>query len=171
MTDNLSIAQSQMPLIFRQGPIEGLIVRSLVRHEDSRGWLVELFRSDELPAGFEPAMAYASQTLPGVSRGPHEHREQTDMFACFGPGNLRLFVWDARPESVTHGNRMEVEMGVSSPVVVLVPPGVVHGYRNEGDEPALVVNVPNRLFAGEGRREAIDEIRHEDQPDSPYSFD
>lgn len=156
---------------FRDGPIEGLIVRPLVQHEDSRGWLTELFRRDELPPGFEPAMAYASQTLPGVSRGPHEHRHQTDLFACFGPGNLQLFAWDTRPHSETYGNRMTLIMGTSNPVIVLVPPGVVHGYRNEGDEPALVFNAPDRLFAGERRQEPVDEIRHEDEPDSPFSFD
>ena len=171
MTDELHAAHTVMPSAFQLGPIDGLIVRPLVLHEDSRGWLIELFRSDDSPSGFRPEMAYVSQTLPGVSRGPHEHRQQTDLFACFGPGDLRLLAWDARPESATYGNRTELVMGASNPVVVLVPPGVVHGYRNERDEPALLFNAPNQLFAGEGRREAIDEIRHEDQPDSPFSFD
>lgn len=156
---------------FQDGPIDGLIVRPLLRLEDSRGWLVELFRRDELPHDLEPAMAYASLTLPEVSRGPHEHRHQTDLFACFGPGDLQLFAWDARSESATYGNRMTLLMGSSNPVVVLVPPGVVHGYQNMSNEPALIFNAPNRLFAGEGRREPIDEIRHEDLPDSPFLFD
>jgi len=171
MSDDLSTTRDELPLAFRRGPIDGLIVRTLKRHEDSRGWLVELFRSDELPEGFKPEMAYVSETLPGVSRGPHEHREQTDLFACFGPGDLRLFAWDARPDSATCGNRTELVMGTSNPAIVLVPPGVVHGYRNEGSVPALVFNAPDRLYAGEGRREAVDEIRHEDRPDSPYLFD
>jgi dTDP-4-dehydrorhamnose 3,5-epimerase len=157
--------------MYQQGPIDGLIVRKLTFHQDSRGWLAELFRFDELPPGFQPVMAYASQTLPGACRGPHEHRRQTDLFACFGPGNLRLVAWDARPDSPTCGNRTTVIMGSSNPLIVLIPPGVVHGYRNDGDEPALVVNAPDRLFAGVGRREEIDEIRHEIDPLSPFTFD
>ncbi len=160
-----------VPTMYQNGPIDGLIVRQLDFHHDRRGWLTELFRSDELPRGFQPAMAYASQTLPGASRGPHEHRYQTDLFACFGPGNLRLVVWDARPDSPTCGNRMTLIMGTASPLIVLIPPGVVHGYRNEGLEPALVFNAPDRLFAGVGRGEEVDEIRHEDDPNSPFGFD
>ena len=36
-------------MVFHEGPIEGLVVRPLTRHEDARGWLIELFRCDELP--------------------------------------------------------------------------------------------------------------------------
>lgn len=157
--------------MYQEGPVDGLIVRQLKFHEDCRGWLTELFRQDELPPGMQPAMAYASQTLPGACRGPHEHRCQTDLFACFGPGDLRLVVWDARQDSPTCGNRTSLVMGASNPAVVIIPPGVVHGYRNEGTAPALVFNAPNRLFAGPGRQEEVDEIRHEDQPDSPFRFD
>ncbi len=157
--------------MYKEGPIEGLVIRQLTFHQDSRGWLTELFRSDELPLGFQPAMSYASQTLPGASRGPHEHRYQTDLFACFGPGNLRLVAWDARPDSPTCGNRTTLVMGSSSPLIVFIPPGVVHGYRNEGGEPALLFNAPDRLFAGSGRREDVDEIRHEEDPDSPFTLD
>ncbi len=84
-------------MVFHEGPIEGLVVRPLTRHEDARGWLIELFRCDELPPELAPVMAYVSQTLPGASRGPHEHRDQTDLFACFGPGDLELTAWDTRP--------------------------------------------------------------------------
>jgi dTDP-4-dehydrorhamnose 3,5-epimerase len=47
-------------------------------------------------------------------------------------------------------------------MVVTVPPGVVHGYTNVSDEDAWVVNFPNRLYAGAGKREPVDEIRHEE---------
>lgn len=55
--------------------------------------------------------------------------------------------------------------------MVVIPPGVVHGYRNISGEDALVINLPNRLYRGEGKAEDVDEIRHEDDPDSPYRFD
>jgi dTDP-4-dehydrorhamnose 3,5-epimerase len=40
-----------------------------------------------------------------------------------------------------------------------------------GDAPGLVVNLPNRLYMGEGRREPVDEIRHEDDPDTVYRME
>jgi dTDP-4-dehydrorhamnose 3,5-epimerase len=34
-----------------------------------------------------------------------------------------------------------------------------------------VFNSPNRLYKGPGRNEPVDEIRHEDQADSPFALD
>ena len=76
--------------------MSGVTVRPLARHRDGRGWLIELFRCDELPEGYRPAMAYVSETLPGVVRGPHEHVEQADLFAFLGPGDFELHLWDRR---------------------------------------------------------------------------
>jgi len=157
--------------MFDEGEIQGVLVRSLGRYEDRRGWLIELFRHDELPAEYHPCMAYVSQTMPGVARGPHEHREQADLFAFVGPGELRLYLWDARPDSPTHGRRLVIDVGASNPCAVVVPAGVVHAYRNVGGEPGWVLNFPNRLYRGPGRSEPVDEIRHEDLEDSPYVLD
>jgi len=35
----------------------------------------------------------------------------------------------------------------------------------------LVINLPNRLYRGEGKQNGVDEIRHEDTPDSPFGFE
>jgi dTDP-4-dehydrorhamnose 3,5-epimerase len=153
---------------FRDGPIEGLIWRKLAPWKDDRGWLIELYREDELPAEFHPQMCYVSMTLPGVSRGPHEHIEQADYFAFVGPGEFELHLWDARPASPTRGVRQTARVGQSNPMAVVIPPGVVHAYRNVGEVPAWVMNLPNRLYKGPGRKEPVDEIRHEDAAGSPY---
>ena len=157
--------------MFREAPIEGVEITPLEVRADDRGWLVELFRHDELPPEHHPAMAYASQTLPGVSRGPHEHRHQTDCFLFIGPGTFRLYLWDARTDSPTHGHRQKLTVGETNRVRVIVPPGVVHAYKNIGNVTALVVNGPNRLYAGPGRREEVDEVRYEGQADGPYVLD
>lgn len=151
--------------------IDGVIVRKLSKHEDQRGWLLELFRSDEIETDSMPTMAYMSMTKPGVVRGPHEHAEQTDLFGFFGPSDFRLYLWDNRMDSKTFGAKVTVEVGQSNHVVVIVPPGVVHAYKNVGEIDGLVFNGPNRLYSGEGRKLAVDEIRHEDDPGSPYHLD
>lgn len=156
---------------FVEGTIDGVILRPLKAFTDSRGWLVELFRNDELPAENLPRMAYISETLPGVARGPHEHVDQADYFAFVGPGNFKLYLWDARQGSGTFGIRQTLIVGESNKQAVIIPPGVVHAYKNVSEHPGWVFNCPNRLYAGEGRREPVDEIRHEDQADSPYQLD
>ena len=148
--------------------IDGVIVHALEPHEDPRGWLVEIFRSDEWPAELAPQMAYVSMTRPGVGRGPHEHRSQTDTFCFTGPGTFEVRLWDNRPASASYGRRMVLRAGTEAPAVVVIPPGVVHGYRNVDGVDAFVVNLPNRLYRGQGSREPVDEIRHEDDPSSPF---
>jgi dTDP-4-dehydrorhamnose 3,5-epimerase len=54
------------------------------------------------------------------------------------------------------------EVGENNPVFVIVPPGVVHAYQNIGAADAFVLNFPDRLYAGRGRKEPVDEIRYED---------
>ena len=150
--------------------IEGVIVRKLVKYEDNRGWLIELFRSDEIPEEFRPVMAYLSITRPGVARGPHEHVNQADLFCFQGPSDFKIYLWDNRPGSVSHGQKMIFEAGQRNPVMLIVPPGVVHAYKNIGQCDGLVFNAPNRLFKGSGRSDAIDEIRHEEIPNSPFKL-
>jgi len=153
---------------FEDGTIDGVIVWPLKAICDQRGWLVELFRSDELPADNLPAMAYLSETLPGVLRGPHEHADQDDLFLFVGPGDFELFCWDIRPASRTRGKRQRLAAGASHPLRVLVPKGVVHAYRNISSSPGWVFNAPNRLYRGRNRSEPVDEIRYEQSPDHPF---
>ena len=113
--------------------ISGVICRPLVVYADQRGWLAEIFRQDEVAPEHFPAMAYLSVTKPGVGRGPHAHRDQTDLFCFAGPGDFRVVLWDNRADSPTFGIRQDFHLGASCPAVLIVPPGVVHAYQNVGD--------------------------------------
>lgn len=146
---------------------DGVVIKSLVSRGDSRGHLTELFRSDELPEGFLPGMAYISVTHPGISRGPHEHVHQTDLFA-FVDGTYELRLWENRPGHEPW--EIKVLVGKDNPSAVIVPPGIVHGYKNVGESDAYVLNFPDKLYAGLNRSEPVDEIRHE-EIDSPFSMD
>ncbi len=157
--------------MFRDGEIDGVLVHSLQKHVDQRGWLIELFRQDELPADYFPAMSYISITNPGVARGPHEHADQADLFGFIGPSTFRLYLWDNRKDSKTYMTKQVIEAGATNPLRVVIPHGVVHAYKNIGSEPGMVVNYPNRLFAGTGRKEKVDEIRHEADPNSIFRLD
>jgi dTDP-4-dehydrorhamnose 3,5-epimerase len=156
---------------FRTGPIEGVIWKPLKKYNDKRGWLCELFRHDEVPAEFHPVMAYISMTEPGVARGPHEHVDQSDLFCFLGPGNFKIYVWDNRPKSPTYRARMAEVVGADKPMLVIIPPGVAHAYRNVSNDQGVVFNCPNRLYKGPGRKDPVDEIRHEEDPKSPFQLD
>ena len=89
---------------WQDGVIQGVQVTELEVHEDDRGHLLELYRTDEISP--RCTMGYWSATKPGVVRGPHEHEYQTDVFVFF-PG-FEVFLWDARKTSDTHGVRQKI---------------------------------------------------------------
>ncbi|NCB20768.1 MAG: dTDP-4-dehydrorhamnose 3,5-epimerase [Clostridia bacterium] len=148
--------------------IEGVIIKELKKYNDDRGWLTEIYRRDEVD--LSPAMSYVSLTQPGVARGPHEHVYQSDFFIFIGPGTFRLYLWDRRSESKTFGESLELELGEGRPVSVLVPPGVVHGYKCISQGPALSINLPDKLYKGVLKADEIDEIRWEEDKNSPYKI-
>ena len=156
---------------FTIGYIHGVVLRDLRKFTDERGWLAELFRHDELDEEFYPAMAYISATAPGITRGPHEHVEQADLFCFIGPSNFKLRMWDNRNASETFNHVMTLIVGQDSPKSVLIPAGVVHAYQNVGEVHGVVMNYPNRLFMGKGKCEKIDEIRHENDPATIYQME
>jgi dTDP-4-dehydrorhamnose 3,5-epimerase len=156
---------------FHPGPIDGVIWKPLRKYHDQRGWLCELFRDDEVPAAFRPVMAYISLSEPGIVRGPHQHAEQADFFCFLGPANFKVYLWDDRRPSRTYRAHQTELVGIDRPMALIIPPGVVHAYKNISSEPGLVFNCPNRLFKGPGRSQPVDEIRHEDDPESPFRLD
>lgn len=150
--------------MFKDGAIEGVVVRPLEKYVDGRGWLMELFREDEISSRFMPVMGYVSMTSAGIARGPHEHREQADLFAFLGPSMFTITLWDNRASSPTFRLRQVVTAGETAPAALLIPPGVVHAYQNTGSREGMVLNFPNRLYAGSGKTSPVDEIRHEADP-------
>jgi dTDP-4-dehydrorhamnose 3,5-epimerase len=154
-----------------QSSIIGLCISRLNFHRDSRGWLTEIYRADDLATdALIPKMAYVSETLPGCSRGPHEHARQTDIFIFLGPGNLDLYLWDNRKNSISYKVHERYYVGAANPCQIIVPPGIVHGYYNASPQRAIVINATNQLYRGVARQEEEDTIRYEDAAEAVFKF-
>lgn len=148
--------------------IKDVIIKKLEQFTDDRGWLFEVYRSDEI--NYRPEMSYVSQTNPGIMRGPHEHKEQSDYF-IFLVGKFRLYLWDNREGAKNYRQLETLEVGEGNPCCVVVPPGVVHGYKCISETPGLVINLPDKLYRGKGKSEEVDEIRWEIIENSPFKVD
>ena len=148
--------------------IAGIEIKELILNKDDRGWLAEIFRDDE--ADYKPAMAYLSLTNPGVIRGPHEHKHQSDYFIFAGPGDFEVYLWDNREDSNTYGEAITIHAGAMRPLSLIVPPGVVHGYKCVSEVPALSFNLPDKLYRGAKKSAEVDEIRWENDTNSPYKI-
>jgi dTDP-4-dehydrorhamnose 3,5-epimerase len=153
---------------FKKGAIEGVIIKKLTKYTDERGYLIETFREDILPDILKPVMSYVSFTKPEIARGPHEHLKQTDIFVFIGSGDFKIKLWDNRKGYQTYGNFMEIIGGRDNPILVIIPAGIVHGYKNISEDLGMVINYPDKLYKGWNKEEEVDEIRHEDAEDEFY---
>ena len=94
----------------------------LTRHEDERGWFVELARSSALPKAMQQANLAWSRK--GVIRALHYHeRGQDDLFVCL-QGTVRVVVLDRDTDET-----FSEDIGDDNPVAIYVPGRHAHGYE------------------------------------------
>ena len=146
--------------------IDGVIVKPLKVIPDERGRLMEILRrDDDFFAGF--GQVYMTTGYPGVVKAWHFHRKQYDHF-CVVKGMMKVVLYDSRDGSPTKGEVDEFFMGEHRPILLRIPPLVLHGFKAIGSEEALLINVPTEPYD----RNAPDEHRvdpHEN--DIPYSWE
>jgi len=145
--------------------IDGVKVKRLTVIPDERGRLMEILRCDE--EMFEKfGQVYMTTAYPGVVKGWHYHHRQTDHFCCL-KGMMKLVLYDGRKTSPTHGEVQEFFLGESNPLLVKIPPLVLHGFKGVGVEEAIVVNCPTEPYD----RDDPDEQRlPPDDPSVPYDW-
>ncbi|MEM2944512.1 MAG: dTDP-4-dehydrorhamnose 3,5-epimerase family protein [Methanomassiliicoccales archaeon] len=124
--------------------IDGVVVRRLHPIPDDRGWLMELFRSDW--EEFERfGQLYITVCYPGIVKGWHYHKKQTDNFVCI-KGMAKVVLYDSRESSVTRGLINEFFMGERNFIIVKIPPNVYHGFTAIGGDEAWVLNIPTEVY-------------------------
>jgi len=150
---------------FRPRPIEGVVIKELAVHRDARGQLTEVIRADD-PLFQRFGQIYVTSALPGIVKAWHCHERQTDHF-CVVLGTARIALFDERADSPSRGAVMEVIAGDNNPVLVVIPPGVYHGFRAEGDDETRILNIPTELYDPQ----TPDEIRRPyNDPAIPYDW-
>ena len=108
--------------------IEGVKIFNLKVLGDDRGHFFEAFRASWLTPPRGAVQWNISRSSAGVVRGLHFHRLQSDYW--FVPdGHLRVALADLRTKSPTYKKAFCVELKTSERQGLLIPPGVLHGYR------------------------------------------
>ena len=128
--------------------IEGVAVRPFDLWPDDRGYFLEVARMGQgLSAGFpaESTQVSAALSYPGIIKAFHYHLHQTDLWVP-ATGMFQVTLVDLRPESRTFGRKNTLYAGALKPWQLLIPPGVGHGYKVIGEQPAILVYVTNRLY-------------------------
>lgn len=124
--------------------IDGVVVKKLRAIPDERGYLMEILRDDD-PFYRKFGQAYLTAVYPGVVKGWHYHKLQSDHF-CVLKGMAKVVLYDRREGSPTREEVNEFFMGEKNPMVVLIPPGVLHGMKGIGTETALLLNLPTHHY-------------------------
>ncbi len=146
--------------------IDGVKVKQLRVIPDERGMLMEMLRDDD--EFFQKfGQVYLSVVYPGVVKGWHYHKKQTDHFV-FVKGMAKVVLYDGREGSKTHGEVNEFFMGEQNRILLAIPPLVLHGMKGVGVEPAYLINTPTEHYV----YDAPDEFRVDPHsPDIPYRWD
>jgi dTDP-4-dehydrorhamnose 3,5-epimerase len=125
--------------------IDGVCVKQLKVIPDERGYLMEMLRADDpFYQGF--GQVYLTVVYPGVVKGWHYHKLQTDHFVCVN-GTAKVVLYDRREGSATNGEVNEFFMGERNPILLVIPNGVLHGMKGTGTEPAYLINVPTECYS------------------------
>jgi dTDP-4-dehydrorhamnose 3,5-epimerase len=124
--------------------IQGIVTKKLKVIPDERGCLMEILRADdELFTKF--GQIYITTAYPGVVKGWHYHKKQTDHFAVV-KGMIKLVLYDNRDDSPTKGEINELFLGEHNPMLVKIPPLVLHGFKCISEQEAICINVPTELY-------------------------
>ncbi len=117
--------------MIKEGKIKGVLYKELIAHPDDRGYFMEIAKESDL---FIP-IKQTSYTVghPGVIKAFHWHKKQTDLW--FGvSGRARAVLYDLREDSPTKGQFETFFIGGPKPILLLIPPGVAHGYQVLGNK-------------------------------------
>jgi dTDP-4-dehydrorhamnose 3,5-epimerase len=124
--------------------IDGVKTKKLMVIPDDRGRLAEMLRSDD-NLFLKFGQCYMTTTYPGVVKAWHYHKIQTDNFVVVS-GMFRVALYDTREESPTRSEINDFFIGDHNPMLLQIPPGVYHGWKNIGEHEGIVVNISTELY-------------------------
>jgi dTDP-4-dehydrorhamnose 3,5-epimerase len=133
---------------------------------DERGRLMEILRNDD-PDFMKFGQVYMTTNYPGVVKAWHYHKVQWDFVVCI-KGMIKIVLYDNRGDSSTYKELNEFFIGEHNPCMVVIPPGVCHGWKCISETESMVVNLPTEKF----NYEAPDEQRLPyNTPEIPYTWE
>lgn len=125
--------------------IRGVEEKKLNLIPDERGFLMEILRCDDTI--FERfGQVYITGCKKGVAKAWHYHNEQSDHFVCV-LGKALVVLCDMREDSLTFKEIQELILEAppcedSKPLLIKIPPQVVHGFTALDCEEARILNIP-----------------------------
>ena len=122
--------------------IEGVKVIDLGTHTDDRGYLIEIAREASDPEAHGVIHQFGQVYLVGdpvrgTIRAFHKHEELWDWF-FISHGSAKFILKDDRQNSPSFNEMMTVVISARQPRLLVVPPGVFHGWMSLEDDTQMV---------------------------------
>jgi len=125
--------------------IEGVKIKNLKVHNDipdadqpgiQLGILMEILRADE---AIFTKFGQSTMTIAykGTMKGFHVHKKQDDLW-FMATGKAMIVLHDIREGSPTKGETQTIFAGQNDYKLVIIPVGVVHGYKVLSEEPVIL---------------------------------
>ena len=140
--------------------IAGLELIRLDVFEDDRGFLYEVVHDNDHFVPHIGQVYVVGDPARGATRAFHKHAELHDWF-CLVSGSAKFAFVDDRPDSPTHGQGDVLVISARRPTLIVVPPGVFHGWMSLEDHTTML-SVASHVYD----RTAPDETRV-----SPQAFE
>lgn len=103
------------------------------------GYVIPVWNVNEHP-GVRPDQVYVTSVTPHSQKGPHLHFVRRGLFCCIR-GNVRVVTrWLDKYSTHYSGDRY-------NHALIEVPTGVAAAIYNDGDEEALMLNMPSPAWS------------------------
>ncbi|MBI2029097.1 dTDP-4-dehydrorhamnose 3,5-epimerase family protein [Candidatus Gottesmanbacteria bacterium] len=133
--------------------IKDLIINPLTTRVDDRGYLIEIIRAtDPFLKKFGQVYVVGS-TSKGTIRAFHKHKKLWDYF-YITQGSAKYAFYDDRKNSKTYKKMETFILTQRNPSLIIVPPGVYHGWMALEDN-TILISTASEVY----NREKPDEVR------------
>ena len=150
-TDELTeLAARDRPTVDAHGrelgeSIEDVIFQRLAPLADHRGSLVPFLDTRDRFWTEPVVYAYEIMIRPGRIKGWGMHEQQSDRYFV-AAGNVRIALYDGRPDQGSHGRIAQFFFTDATPGLLAIPPGVWHADQNWGKTDARIINFPTHPY-------------------------
>jgi len=120
-----------------------ITVKKLRSFFDKEGELFEVLRSDDSLYDGTFGQNLVSIVSPGITKGFHKHRRQTEYTTCI-KGNILYIAVTEIPEQQPRIQKFII--GEKNRILIKTPPGIWHGYKSLNDEEAIVLYTMDKPY-------------------------
>jgi len=124
--------------------INDVKVKQIKVFSDDRGFFCEVMKFGE-DAFTEIMQTNYTETHPGVIKAFHWHRYQADVWFVVS-GTAQVVLHDLRLDSSTFRQTDVFYMGENNRLLLLIPPGVAHGYQVLGEKSVKLFYHASRVY-------------------------